>query len=67
MTQRFRYIETYLDGKQLLGSDFTRVLPLNIGRVALNNRLNLLKATVTSLSRTINPYLTKGVLTFKIV
>ena len=64
--KRFTYIETYLDGAQLLGSDFTRVLPLGLGKIALNNRLTSVKQHVESLKR-IKPFLNNGVLTYKIV
>lgn len=63
--KRFTYIETYLDGRQLLGSDFTRVLPLGLGKVALNNRLISLKNHVEGL-KGIKLSLSKGVLTYKI-
>lgn len=63
--KRFTYIETYLDGVQLLGSDFTRVLPLGLGKVALNNRLISVKNHVESL-KGIKPFLNKGVITYKI-
>jgi hypothetical protein len=63
--KRFTYIETYLNGSQLIGSDFTRVLPLGLGKIALNNRMTSHKQHVSNLFK-IKPYLTKGDLTFKI-
>lgn len=64
--KRFTYIETYLDGQQLLGSDFTRVLPLGLGKIALNNRLTSVKQHVEGL-KGIKPFLNNGTLTYKIV
>lgn len=63
--KRFTYIETYLNGEQLIGSDFTRVLPLGLNKIALNNRLINFKKHVESL-KIIKPFLKNGEITYKI-
>lgn len=53
------YIETYQNGRQLLGSDFTRIVRNCKTDRKLNNAIKAHKNHLQSLT-TINPYLNKG-------
>ncbi len=53
------YIETYQDGKQLLGSDFTKTVRNCKSERKLKNAIETHKQTIESL-KAIKPFLNKG-------
>jgi len=54
------YIETYQNGVQLLGSDYTKIVKDCKSKVKLNNAVRFHKANLASLAVNIHPSLNNG-------
>jgi hypothetical protein len=60
-----KYIETYHNGKQLLGSDFTLVINNNLGAKAIKNRIEQMGKRI-ELLKNIKPFLKSGTIEIKV-
>ena len=59
-----QYLETYLNGKRLLGSDYSRVLKSKTKK-GIEKEINLLNDTINKL-KSIKQYLNNGLIEIKI-
>lgn len=60
-----KYIETWHNGKQLLGSDFTLVINNNLGATAIKNRIEQMEKRI-ELLKNIKPFLKVGTIEIKV-
>lgn len=60
-----KYIETWHNGSQLLGSDYTIVINSNLGKKAVQNRINQLVKRIEQL-KSIKPFLKIGTIEIKV-